>query len=862
MTAKPLATRAPSPAAAPEPAAGGPEPAEPAYAGAAGAFCGILAEVTGSPEVSADSDFFAELGADSLVMARFCARVRKRADLPAVSMRDVYQHRTAGALAGALAGSPATAETRTPAPEPAAAPVERAGRDLPGGPCAYVLCGALQLLLFCGYASLIAGIAALGYEWISAGGGAGDAYLRSVLFGSAALLTLCLLPVAAKWLLAGRYRPGTRIPVWGPRYVRFWLVKTLLLANPVVLLAGSPLYSLYLRALGARIGRGAVVFSRHVPACPDLLTVGPRTVVRRDVYLNCYRAEAGVIRTGAVTIGADALVSEATVLDIATALGDGAQLGHASSLHSGQAVPAGERWYGSPAAPGRADFRTVPSAGGGALRRAAHGVLTVLTVAWVYLPFAIGGAGILLAEVPQLEAALAPGPTALTSWVFYAEVLGLSTVLFFGALPLALLLVASAPRLAHRILRPDTVYPLYGVRYAVHRFVALTTNRRFLMRLFGDSCAVTHYLGLIGYRLAPVQQTGSNFGTEVRHETPYLATVGTGTMVADGLAMLDADYSHTSFALSRTAVGPRNFLGNHIAYPSRGRTGDNCLLATKVMVPVDGEVRENTGLLGSPCFEIPRTVLRDTAFDEDVRDGRDLRAKLAAKTRHNAVSMVLYLLARWLFVSWLVLLATVAAELYAQYGVWAVAPANVAAVLSGPLYFALEERLTTARHPLRPMFCSIYDRRFWYHERYWKIPSETYVRVLNGTPFKNAVMRLAGVRIGRRVFDDGCHLTERALVAIGDGCTLNAGSVVQTHSQEDGAFKSEPTVIGARCTLGVRAFVHYGVELGEGAVLAPDTFLMKGEAVPPGDHWGGNPARPLPARDPYPAAAPAPAPGR
>jgi hypothetical protein len=31
--------------------------------------------------------------------------------------------------------------------------------------------------------------------------------------------------------------------------------------------------------------------------------------------------------------------------------------------------------------------------------------------------------------------------------------------------------------------------------------------------------------------------------------------------------------------------------------------------------------------------------------------------------------------------------------------------------------------------------------------------------------------------------------------------------------------------------------------MGDGAVLAPDSFLMKGEEVPPHEQWGGNPAR-------------------
>ena len=36
--------------------------------------------------------------------------------------------------------------------------------------------------------------------------------------------------------------------------------------------------------------------------------------------------------------------------------------------------------------------------------------------------------------------------------------------------------------------------------------------------------------------------------------------------------------------------------------------------------------------------------------------------------------------------------------------------------------------------------------------------------------------------------------------------------------------------------------VDGGVTIGDGAVLEPDSFLMKGEEMPPGAHWGGNPA--------------------
>ena len=57
-------------------------------------FAEVLADIVGTEHVSVDSHFFDDLGADSMLMARFCARVRKRADLPSVSMPDIYKHPT------------------------------------------------------------------------------------------------------------------------------------------------------------------------------------------------------------------------------------------------------------------------------------------------------------------------------------------------------------------------------------------------------------------------------------------------------------------------------------------------------------------------------------------------------------------------------------------------------------------------------------------------------------------------------------------------------------------------------------------------------------------------------------------------
>ena len=60
-----------------------------------------------------------------------------------------------------------------------------------------------------------------------------------------------------------------------------------------------------------------------------------------------------------MTLGRDVIVGEGSVLDIDTSLGDGSQLGHRSTLYTGQAVPDGERWHGSPGRRTEVDYATV-----------------------------------------------------------------------------------------------------------------------------------------------------------------------------------------------------------------------------------------------------------------------------------------------------------------------------------------------------------------------------------------------------------------------------------------------------------------------------------------------------------------------
>jgi non-ribosomal peptide synthetase-like protein len=799
-----------------------------------------LAEVVGSvlglSEVSVTSHLFDDLGADSLLLAHVCTGVRQRPDLPPISMKDVYQHPTVRSLAAALAvpgaGEAAgdTADLHVP---PAPAPGRPPRRGLS------VRCGLAQVGVFLAWSYLLALAVTFAHEQITPASGALETYERTVVYAGAAFLAGCLLPIVAKWVLIGRWKEE-RFPVWGVRYLRFWVVKALIRSSPLALFHGSPLTVLYLRALGARIGPGALVLTEHLPVCTDLLTIGAGAVVHKDATLNCYRVVDGVLETGPVSLGRNSLVSEQTLLDVRTRLGDRAELSHSSSLHPGQSVPDGERWVGSPAGPAGTPPAPVPPATCTTRRRLGYGALQLFSAVFIWTPLLVAATGVVLPEFDELGQ-LSPGDP-----LFYLDHAALASLLFWGTVLVGFVLSLALPRLLNRMLPADRVFPLYGWRWSLQRTTARTTNLGFYTGLFGDSSAIPYWLRAMGWDVSEIEQTGSNFGMAVGHEAPGLCAVGTGTMASDGLSMMNAQFSGTSFRVRRTAIGARNFLGNALVYPPDGRTGDNVLLGTKVHVPIDGPVRSDVGLLGSPPFPIPRSVGRDHA-DDRFDDPEVRRQALRAKNEHNAVTAALYLLVRWLHFVVSTLIAVVTIDHHGRWGPAIVVVGVVGALLFTAGWYLLIERIFRSRPPEA---CSIYDRAFWRHERYWKVPAMAYVGVFNGTPMKSLLWRAMGVRVGRRVFDDGCWLTERISVTLGDDTTLNEGSILQSHSLEDGVFKSGFVRLGAGVTVCTVAFAHYGVTIGDRAFLAPDSFLMKGESVGADERWGGNPARLLSARRP------------
>src|SRR6202012_3741901 len=125
-------------------------------------------------------------------------------------------------------------------------------------------------------------------------------------------------------------------------------------------------------------------------------------------------------------------------------------------------------------------------------------------------------------------------------------------------------------------------------------------------------------------------------------ENPFFCSIGAGTVASDGLIMGNVTMSSHAFRIGVARVGADNFLGTDVFVPPGARIGDNCMLGTKVMTPIDGPLRENVGLLGSPCFEIPRAAARDLELAGKLSP-EERRRRLAEKTRHNIATALMML---------------------------------------------------------------------------------------------------------------------------------------------------------------------------------------------------------------------------
>jgi non-ribosomal peptide synthetase-like protein len=158
------------------------------------------------------------------------------------------------------------------------------------------------------------------------------------------------LTVAGKWLIIGRYRRGEH-PLWSFFVWRDEIVNSLQdsLAGSWLLgfAVGTPLLSVYLRAMGTKVGRD-VWFETLAITEFDVVELGDGCAVNRLSCVESHLFHDRLMRIGSIWIGPGSTLGPASATLPDTRLGTGCSVGGRSVVLSGEQLPPGTRWHGSP----------------------------------------------------------------------------------------------------------------------------------------------------------------------------------------------------------------------------------------------------------------------------------------------------------------------------------------------------------------------------------------------------------------------------------------------------------------------------------------------------------------------------------
>ncbi|MFN8588658.1 MAG: AMP-binding protein, partial [Candidatus Eisenbacteria bacterium] len=772
-------------------------------------------------DITPAADFFLDLGGNSLLAAQVISRLRKHPETAGLTVRDVYDARTATRLASIAA-------SRAAQPEALDGPARDAG-PMRGAFSA----GALAQL---GWIVATLPVTGAVTWWVvfaalpALDRAIGSVPLLLALPAFAFAFELAWLPVGlgltwlAKRVLIGRYTAAEHDHL-SSFHVRHWIVVSLAHLVPWSLVRGTPMFATCLRVLGARIGADVHVH-RGVDLTGggwDLLDIGDGATLGRDVSVGVVEWRARRLVLAPVTIGRGA------TLDTRVHVGGGASVGHdafvgaLSSVPDGATVPPGARYAGVPAVR-TGDAPPAPVAASGAWSVPAHAAALLgarLVAAW--LPLLPGlaiaaallrpgapGTGLLPAPLSGLPVALAP----------LALVLGYAL-----SLPAEALLVRLFGRItpgAHPLRGP------VGIALAMKDQAIETANAAISGTLLWPT-----WLRMAGARIGAKCEIST-----VMEVVPELLEVGDECFFADGI-YLGRPLLHRGHAVcGTTRLSTNTFLGNHVVIPAGAQMPRQVLLGICTVAEPERMV-EGTSWFGNPALELPRREVTDSERELTHDPGFARFATRVVFESARAVLPLVPLALGWAWFLW-------AREQSPSPTFFAFAIPATFATIGGVLLAAVlvvkwgvMGPIRESRHALWSCWCCRWDVLFevWAG---WAVPV---LLAFEGTPFVAWWLRAMGCSVGHGVVFGSSFLqvVDPEMLVIEDGATVSCH--LQSHSFEDRVLKLAPVRIGAHSDVARGAVLLYGADVGERTEVTANGVVMKREQLLPGLRYEGCPTR-------------------
>lgn len=204
------------------------------------------------------------------------------------------------------------------------------------------------------FSSLLATLVGIGMLYIMDTFGVGWAILAGGGLLMAAGIAACIIATMAKWLLTPVIRPGQQNPLWSSFVWRNELADTFIQSLAVPWLVrpcyGTPMLSLWLRSLGAKIGRGVWLDSHLLPEA-ELVQIDAGATVNRGCVLQTHLFHDRLLRLDKVHLESGATLGPYAIALPGTVIGSGTTIAPTSLVMRGEHIPAGTRWRGNPVRP-------------------------------------------------------------------------------------------------------------------------------------------------------------------------------------------------------------------------------------------------------------------------------------------------------------------------------------------------------------------------------------------------------------------------------------------------------------------------------------------------------------------------------
>ena len=776
-----------------------------------------------------DADFFADLGGHSLLAARFVSAVRKTPGLESITLQDVYGARTLRAMAAKLDHQGAS----NPAPR----------QDLTFTPPPFMrrfLCGVAQAIALPFILGLVT-IQWLGLFLASVFLLQDDAGILDeipVLLGIYVVLNIGtkLLIVALKWLIIGRTKPG-RYPLWGVYYFRVWMVQRLVQVTSIKFLQNSPLMRVYMRMLGAKIGKDAMISDFEAGAV-DLISVGDRASLGLRTRFANMTVIGNEMIVGTIEIGDDVTTGTSCTLAPNTRLEKGAELGDLTAIGAGTVVPAYQRWIGSPAKkiadvdPNEADAFPEVGAVTRALQNATYAASYVVMLMLGLLP--IFPAFYILYN---LDALLDGQADYSVAW----------STLPLLAWPTAMVLIAVSIFVIVAIrwtILPTRVKP---GRHSIHSWfyvrkwmVGLATEVT-LETLSGLYATVfmRSWYRLLGTRVGKGTEISTNLAG--RYD---LVELGANNFVGDETVLGDEEIRNGWMILEPIKTGDRVFMGNSSVVPPGAVLEDGCLVGVKSTIPDDLRLKSGEISFGSPAMLLPARQQVD-AGNQWTYDPPKwmLWVRTVFEALHTSLPTATFITCGYITAD--IIEAPLTKGVYGKaLAIFLAAGIVIALALVAVSVIAKWLLIGVYKPIMKPMWSFWAMRTEAVAVLYGGLVGKASVEFMRGTPFLPWILKLYGAKIGKGVWMDLTDVTEFDCITIGDYCALNMGSCLQTHLYEDRVMKVGRIHVEKGVSVGWDATVLYDTHVGAFARIGDLTVVMKGENIPANTSWVGAPAVP------------------